>query len=66
MSEKSTYSEMSEHPQFWFNLKTAEVEIGPQASAKNRVGPFETRVEAEQALTKLRERSAKWHEAEDD
>jgi len=61
----SEYSEMSEQPQFWYNLKTAKVEVGPQSSAKNRVGPFETRGEAEQALSKLREQSAKWRESED-
>ena len=62
----SHYSEQSEQPQFWYNLKTAKVEVGPQSFAKNRVGPFGTRGEAEQALNKLREQSEKWQQSDDD
>jgi hypothetical protein len=57
---------MSEDPstQYWYNMKTGEVEKGYVSSVVDRVGPFETHEEAEHALEKLRANSAKW--AEDD
>ena len=57
---------MSEDPstQYWYNIKTGQVEKGYQSSVVDRVGPFETQDEAEHALEKLRANSAKW--AEDD
>jgi hypothetical protein len=57
---------MSKDPaeQYWYNLKTGQVEFGYESAAVDRVGPFETRLEAEHALEKLRANSAKW--AEDD
>ena len=56
-------SEDLEH-QFWYNMKTGEVEQGFQSPAPDRVGPFETRAEAERALEILRANSAKWAEEE--
>lgn len=47
---------------FWYNLKTGEVEQGFESPAVDRVGPFETRAEAERALDILRANSAKWAE----
>jgi hypothetical protein len=57
---------MSEDPstQYWYNTKTGQVEKGYESSVVDRVGPFDTRDEAEHALEKLRANSAKW--AEDD
>jgi len=54
-------SEDVEH-QFWYNMKTGEVEQGFLSPAVERVGPFETRAEAAQALEILRANSAKWAE----
>jgi hypothetical protein len=54
-------SEDVEH-QFWYNMKTGEVEQGFLSPAVDRVGPFETRAEAEHALDILRANSAKWAE----
>jgi len=54
-------SEDLEH-QFWYNMKTGEVEQGFLSPAVDRVGPFETRAEAEHALDILRANSAKWAE----
>lgn len=51
----------SEH-QYWYNMKSGEVEYGLESASADRVGPFDTRVEAEHALEKLRENSAKWAE----
>jgi len=50
--------------QYWYNLKSGEVEKGYVSASADRVGPFETHEEAEHALEKLRANSAKW--AEDD
>lgn len=49
---------------FWYNLRTGEVEHGFESPSVDRVGPFETRAEAEQALEILRANSAKWAEEE--
>lgn len=49
---------------FWYNMKTGVVEHGFESASGDRVGPFLTRVDAEHALEKLRENSARW--AEDD
>ncbi|HLS92945.1 MAG TPA: SPOR domain-containing protein [Microbacterium sp.] len=56
---------------YWYNLKTGEVEHGPQSPAIDRAGPFATAEEAARALEILRERSEQWdeddrREAEDD
>ena len=56
-------SQDTEH-QFWYNLNTGEVEEGMVSPAVERVGPFETRAEAEHALEILRANSAKWAEEE--
>ncbi|WP_139417206.1 SPOR domain-containing protein [Agromyces laixinhei] len=56
-------SEDVEH-MFWYNLKTGGVEQGFVSPSVDRVGPFETRAEAERALDVLRENSAKWAEEE--
>jgi hypothetical protein len=56
----SVYSEKDEKVEFWFNLKTLKVEVGLKSAAPFRVGPFDTRAEAEAALSTLRERSALW------
>lgn len=47
---------------FWYNLRTGEVEQGFESPSVDRVGPFETRAEAERALEILRANSAKWAE----
>jgi hypothetical protein len=56
-------SEDIEH-RFWYNLKTGAVEQGFQSPSVDRVGPFDTREEAERALEILRANSAKWSEEE--
>ena len=50
--------------QFWYNLNTGQVEEGMVSPAVERVGPFATRAEAENALEILRANSAKWAEEE--
>ncbi|MFD6055211.1 SPOR domain-containing protein [Agromyces sp. NPDC060279] len=45
---------------FWYNMRTGEVEQGFVSPSADRVGPFDTRQEAEHALEKLRANSEKW------
>jgi len=52
---------MSEN-EFWFNMKTGEVESGKQSLALYRIGPFETFELAENALEIIAARSAEWLE----
>jgi hypothetical protein len=49
---------------YWYNMHTGEVEHGFESPSVDRVGPFETREEAERALEILRANSAKWAEEE--
>jgi hypothetical protein len=63
MVEKTSSGEPIE---FWFNIKTGLVETGKQSAAPYRVGPFETQIEAANALKTLAERSARWREEEEE
>ncbi|GAA3868598.1 hypothetical protein GCM10022381_09940 [Leifsonia kafniensis] len=54
-------AEDTEH-QFWYNMRTGDVEQGFVSPSADRVGPFATREEASHALEKLRANSAKWAE----
>ncbi|MGO3833890.1 MAG: methionine aminopeptidase [Microbacteriaceae bacterium] len=49
---------------YWFNVKTGEVEVGKQSLSIDRLGPFETREEAQRATEILEERARKWAEEE--
>jgi hypothetical protein len=51
---------MSEKEQYWFNTRSKEVEKGLLSSALYRIGPFDSRAEAERAEEVLRERSRAW------
>ena len=51
---------------WWFNLRTQAVEHGPGGPGKDRMGPYATRADAEQALEKARERNEAWRRADDD
>ena len=57
--------ETAEPVQFWYNLKTQQVEQGKLSAAVYRVGPFETAAEAANALEIIKARSAKWSEQEE-
>ncbi|MFM2384869.1 MAG: hypothetical protein RL166_743 [Actinomycetota bacterium] len=52
--------------EFWFNLKTGQVEFGKLSAASYRVGPFATESEARRALETLATRSQKWREDDED
>jgi hypothetical protein len=51
--------------EYWFNTKTMSVEEGKQALALYRIGPFQTREEAENAFQILKSRSKTWSEEEE-
>ena len=51
--------------EYWFNTKTMSVEVGKQALALYRIGPFETRADAENAFEILKSRSKTWSEEEE-
>ncbi len=68
MTERDADQDLPEtgtEPEYWFNDRTGEVEVGPQSLAVDRIGPFKTREEAEHALETIAERSRAWA-AEDD
>ena len=48
--------------QFWFNAKTLQVEQGLKTAAVYRIGPFETRQEAERALEIVSQRATDWNQ----
>lgn len=45
---------------YWYNLKTGEVELGPQSLGIDRAGPFDTAEEAARAPEIIQERSRAW------
>lgn len=55
---------MSDVGKYWFNTKTKEVEFGLKSSSLDRIGPFETEREAENAEETIRQRSKAWLEQE--
>lgn len=54
---------MSEE-KYWYNLATGEIEHGRQSSWENRMGPYDSREEAQAALTRAQRRNDSW-DAED-
>ena len=46
--------------QWWYNDRTGEVEEGPQSLGIERIGPFDTREEAERAPQIVADRSKAW------
>ncbi|WP_285724082.1 SPOR domain-containing protein [Psychromicrobium xiongbiense] len=53
-------------PQFWYNVKTHEVEEDAQSDWTALIGPYETREEAEHALEKVHERNEAWEAGDED
>jgi hypothetical protein len=59
---RSVYSKNEEKPEFWFNLKTLEVEVGKMSAASYRIGPFASEAEAKHALETVKRRNESWIE----
>lgn len=55
---------MSDKPQYWFNIKTKQVEKGLLSRSTDRIGPFETEAEAKSAELIVKKRAEKWLEEE--
>ncbi|MGY5764610.1 SPOR domain-containing protein [Brachybacterium sp. DNPG3] len=53
---------MSEPTQYYYNLETRSVEEGAQSPAKDLMGPYATRAEAEHALQRAAARNSSWDE----
>jgi len=55
-----------DEPQYWYNVRTGEVERGPKSLGLDRIGPFATAEEASRALEILTERGRKWTEEDEE
>jgi len=63
MSTSETPDEIES--KYWYNMRTGEVEHGPESPAIDRVGPFDTAEEARNAPQLLQTRSKAWAEDEE-
>jgi hypothetical protein len=53
-------------PQYWYNVKTHQVEQDAQSGWKELIGPYNTREEAEAAPAKVNQRNEDWEAQDDD
>ncbi len=51
---------------WWFNLRTQQVEQGQSDPNSERLGPYATRAEAEGVLARMRKRNEDFDSGEDD
>ncbi|GAA4926523.1 SPOR domain-containing protein [Nesterenkonia massiliensis] len=49
---------------YWYNLRSGEVEEGAQSSWKHLLGPYATREEALKAMEKVQANNERWDEDE--
>lgn len=52
--------------EYWFNVQTHEVEVGPQSDWTKLLGPYQTREEAAAALKKVQARNEAWDRQDED
>lgn len=45
---------------YWYNIRTGEVEEGAQSSWKHLLGPYPTREEAAHAIERVRQNNEDW------
>lgn len=50
--------------QFFYNIRTQQVEEGRQSDWSDLMGPYPTRAEAQRALETARENTERWDEEE--
>ena len=63
MIDAAVYGRVMEQPQFWFNTRTGQVETDEsKGQGKDLLGPYASREEASQALSRARERTEAWDE----
>ncbi len=46
--------------EYWFNVRTHQVEVGAQSDWSQLIGPYPSREEAERALEKVQQRNQVW------
>ncbi|MHA7239002.1 SPOR domain-containing protein [Arthrobacter sp. TMS1-12-1] len=51
--------------EYWFNVRTHEVEEDRQSDWSQLIGPYATRAEAEKALEKVQQRNDAWDRDDD-
>ncbi|TKV28216.1 SPOR domain-containing protein [Arthrobacter sp. NamB2] len=51
--------------EYWFNVRTHEVEEDRQSDWSQLIGPYATRAEAEKALEKVQQRNEAWDKDDD-
>jgi len=51
--------------EYWFNVRTHEVEEDRQSDWSQLIGPYATRAEAEKALEKVQQRNDAWDTDDD-
>ncbi|MHA7283777.1 SPOR domain-containing protein [Arthrobacter sp. TMS2-4] len=51
--------------EYWFNVRTHEVEEDRQSDWSQLIGPYATRAEAEKALEKIQQRNDAWDRDDD-
>ena len=56
---------MDDKPQFWLNLKTNQVESGPQSLSVDRIGPFGSAAEAAKGKEMLLEKARRLRDEDD-
>lgn len=52
--------------EYWYNVKTHEIEEDAMSDWTQLIGPYKTREEAEHALEKVRQRNEAWDAQDDD
>lgn len=52
--------------EYYFNVRTGEVEEGKRSNPAGLLGPYPTREEAEQALAKVEQRNEAWDEMDEE
>jgi hypothetical protein len=57
---------MGDQDQWWFNLRTQQVEQGPGDPDSERLGPYDSREEASGVLARMRRRNEQFDREDDD
>ena len=52
--------------EYWYNVKTHEVEEDAMSDWTQLIGPYKTRAEAEHALEKVKARNEAWEKGDED
>ena len=53
-------------PEYWYNVKTHEVEEDAMSDWTQLIGPYKTREEAEHAMEKVHARNEAWEKYDDE